>query len=267
MRSLRPTKSRQYADRNLDLLALWRVKVYDRRKLHRGSKESLLGAMNRMLLGLGGLEIGISPIEDVQKAIDKLPDQRRMAMCCNVLLAFKGCEERIALELKVPQPITRISLSELLAIKFPDEITRIAALTSFGTGVRFGELFEIRKAGAVIRVDKQRYYDWSIGLPKRDQARNVAVISECRPFVEAWVNLPEEQKKAFRTRKVGLIMKVRVGITWHALRHSYAVHLRMCGVSFDDIAQSLGDSIETVQSNYAGFVMDDVAAARLAKRI
>jgi integrase len=267
LRSQKPVETRQYAERNLDLLQRWWTKEYARRKLAKKSISSMRSSMDKMIAGLGGLEIENSNIEDLQIAIDRMSDQRRMAMCFNILRKFSGKEGRVYPNRQSTPDVEYISLPTLQQLTFKSDLMKVAAFTAFGTGARFGEMFTIKRSGLVVRIAEQRYEDWTLGNPKRGQGRYAPVISECRPYVEAWIAIPEEEKKIFRRKTVSKDMRKLIGISWHALRHSYAIHLLEAGFSLEETAKALGNSIAVCERYYSGYVLDEVAATRLSKRV
>jgi len=292
LRAQKPKEERQYADRNLDLFSRWWKKDYSRRKLAKKSISSMRSNMDRLLLNLGSLEIENSSIEDLQAKVDKMSDQPRMAMCINILLKFAGRYESkgrkgregefVHSERQSLSEVEFIRIDQLKAIDWTKvyrkgsrrrksnyhELLKIAAFTAFGTGARFGEMFQIKRAGSTVWIGSQLYEDLTIGLPKRGKGRNVPVISECRPYVEQWVAFPREIKEKFRTTQVAKDMRRLMGIRWHSLRHSYAIHLLEIGrFSLEDTAKALGNSITVCQDYYSDYVLDEIAAERLAKKV
>lgn len=269
-----PQDLRQYSERNLDLLERYWKNEYSRRKTSPASKDSMRGAFDRMLLALGTLEIEHSRIEDLQKAVDTMKDQRRGAMCLNILRRFAGKDSRVYLNRPETPDVKFITLNQLKGLKFPkeDEILRIAAFVAFGTGARQGELFGFSgnnemNSGSVMRISSQRYRNWAKGDTKRRQGRHAPIVSACRWAVKAWIALPEETKKALRLFKFSEYMKDLAGVRWHDLRHSYAVHLLGAGFSLEEVAKALGNSIVVCERYYAGYVLDAGTAATLAKKL
>lgn len=269
-----PKETRQYQERNLDLLNRYWAKEYSRRKTTTASKESMRGAFDRLLLALGSLEIEHSRIEDLQAAVDRMTDQRRGAMCLNILRRFAGKDQRVYLNRPKTPDVAFITLKKLLELKFPeeDEIIRTMAIVSFCTGVRQGELFGIQEhnimnQGSVVRVATQRYRDWSPGGTKRGQGRHAPVVMAGRKALKEWVKVPETQRKALRNFKFSEYMTALGGIRWHDLRHSYAVHLLVTGFRLEEVAKALGNSIVVCERYYSGYVMDAGSAAELAKKL
>jgi len=102
----------------------------------------------------------------------------------------------------------------------------------------------------------------------------VPVISAARPWLEQWLAVAVELKQAMRKPSRGSkVMRAACKaanvpeITFHDLRHCYAIHLLRLGRELTDVALALGDGMEVTQRYYTGFAMANSAAKRMASGI
>jgi site-specific recombinase XerD len=55
-------------------------------------------------------------------------------------------------------------------------------------------------------------------------------------------------------------------LKFHDLRHSYAIHLLAIGMTMEDVARSIGDTIEVCEEFYAGFSHTPLSVQTMAGR-
>jgi hypothetical protein len=55
-------------------------------------------------------------------------------------------------------------------------------------------------------------------------------------------------------------------IIFHDLRHSYAIHLLSIGMTMEDMARGIGDTMEVCEEFYAGFSHTSESASSMAER-
>jgi site-specific recombinase XerD len=76
-----------------------------------------------------------------------------------------------------------------------------------------------------------------------------------RPANERWPN-PGMQSKRYDAHKTMERLGKKAGVpklNYHILRHSFATHLVMKGVTLADVAGLLGDTLSVTEKNYAGY--------------
>ncbi len=106
--------------------------------------------------------------------------------------------------------------------------------------------------------------------PKGKRKRDIPLHPRLLEFLkvyglrEPWLLAPEKKfwpgekmnAKRFEAKKALQGVAKRAGVaklTFHMLRHSFATHLVMKGVTLADVAGLLGDSLKVTEDHYAGF--------------
>jgi integrase len=149
----------------------------------------------------------------------------------------------------------------------------------FFAGLRFGEMLAMKRdwicgepGSLVLTVPATAYWQ-----PKDGELREIPVHPRLEAFLERygyqdpfmfapyrreWVDPPSYRfnpKKSFKSHVAGCGWN---WITYHTLRHSFATHLAQRGARMIEIAALLGDSIQVVESNYAGYAPGSASTLR-----
>lgn len=144
---------------------------------------------------------------------------------------------------------------------------KLVAAVAFGLGARVGEVFALTKWAQPKRavfIDKQLDRDLEIRDTKNRRQRWVKCIKELWVYVENWAEVPVETQKSLRNERWAEKIKAACvatfpdepekHLTFHDLRHCYAIHCLRCGLTMEQVAKALGDSIVVVQEYYTGYV-------------
>ena len=178
--------------------------------------------------------------------------------------------------------LTEEEREKLLAEPAPPYI-RLILMLGFFQGLRDGEMLALNRKWVWLAEDGGRgtltvqetpieFRDGTLGVwrPKcnkrrtlRLHSRVLALLAEqgmSEPYLLAPENRtwPDEtmNAKRFEAKKALAGVAKRAGVrrlTFHMMRHSFATHLAMKGVSLAEIAGLLGDSLAVTEKHYAGF--------------
>lgn len=237
------------------------------------AKDAAYNRLRRAVQALGDTPLTASD-DDLQAAIEYSVatfggNQRRIVSALRQILRFMGRETHLALGRKTKARPRFLDIDEFRKIvpRLP-EYHKILAWVAFATGCRIGEIFALRESNfdsslGSIFVDGQRLRSRKDGPTKNDRDRHVVVIDEGLPWLSKWLRLAARDRDALRNRRHAAIIKkacidvfpddTRKHLTFHDLRHCYAIHLVSMGVDHGLIALSLGDSIQVLQEYYAGY--------------
>lgn len=230
----------------------------------------------RYIFGLGSLSLYSASRDEIQEKIDakfKGNIQRRAVQRITQILRFIGRQD-IRLRRNRPEHyhVTYLTQDEFnqLLVFVESPVERALMTLCFYSGVRIGEAYALdarsfRAHNNTIRVINQidRHE-----IKRHTKTRRERTAYLCPEGVEAfhvWVKISDEERKAEINRQQASrnLMKkyCRMAfpddetkhLTFHALRHCYAIHLLSCGVSLSLVAQSLGNSLTVCQQYYTGF--------------
>lgn len=260
-------------------------KVYSFRSLE--NEASTRRELTRAIDTLGPLSVYSASRDQIQSAIDNAVSgnaQRRMVSRMVQILKFIG---RTDVRLRMARPVfvkvRHVTESEfqLLAQHIEDPNLRILAKVCFYSGVRIGEAFAFNSKCLMpdgqdtVRVSAQVDRSGSLKpTTKTRKPRLAFLIPGGLDAFNEWVQLPASEKKKINRLAVSKQIKVACEkafpgdidkqITFHGLRHSYAIHLLSRGISMSLVAQSLGNSLSVCQHYYVGFELtnESVAAIR-----
>ena len=152
--------------------------------------------------------------------------------------------------------------------------------TAIYAGLRKGELFGLRWSDVALdagRLDVNRSY---MGLPKSGKPRHVPLHTELARILRQWrVSCPSTNEVLVfpvKARSGGYIMGSKEHMLdlpailaaagchvatkpWHALRHTFAAHAVMSGVSLYTLQRLLGHADATMSARYAHLAPDFLA--------
>lgn len=239
-------------------------------------------AFNRAIEAVGELSLYTATREELQKQVAKNVSgnaQRKVVTDLNLLLKFIKRDVKLRKNKKQRVEVAYLSLDDFKkTLKFINDVNiRYLAQAAFFTGCRIGELFAIKPqnvVGKFLLVQKQI----DRGLDRRDTKnrteRKAFIVPEGLEALKNWSEV--EKKSEYRNLKLSEIFKAACKkafpndeskwITFHDLRHSYAIHLLSKHVSLSLVSQSLGNSIPVCQEYYAGFVLSDESIESIASK-
>ena len=184
---------------------------------------------------------------------------------------------------RVQEFLTEEEREKLLAHEAPEPWVKLVLMLGFFAGLRDGEMLALRPQWIWVSEDGLRgnltvqscpvkFTDGTQGtwFPKSRRNRTIPLHPRLLKFLqeyglrEPWVLAPEKelvpcetiQSKRFATGRGLSRHALRSGVgrvTPHMLRHSFATHLSMKGVSLAEIAGLLGDTISVTEAHYAGY--------------
>lgn len=193
--------------------------------------------------------------------------QARIVTSLNSLLKHLG-RPRLTREGQAPPDVKYLPAEKFPAIleHLPSDAWRLLAEMAFYTGLRIGELMALERQNKkqfAINVDWQIDRDGIKRLPKNDKRRTTVPFSRVIEIYADWVAnkaLINSEERKFASRivkracKAAYPNKPEWHLRFHDLRHSYAVAALECGLSLEEIAKQLGNSIEVTERHYVGFV-------------
>lgn len=183
--------------------------------------------------------------------------------------------------------LTEDERERLLAAEAPDYV-RLILMLGFFAGLRDGEMLAFNPSWLWMAEDGSRgtltvqsapitFTDGKTGIwrPKGKRKRVIPLHPRLLALLkeygmrEPWMLAPHKplwpdatkNSKRFEAKKALAAVAKRAGVpklTFHMMRHSFATHLVMKGVTLADVAGLLGDSLRVTEMHYAGFAPNKV---------
>lgn len=224
---------------------------------------------------LGQLSIYSASREEIQSCIDKKykgNSQRRIVGRLSQLLKFIGREKEVRLR-RQPKDIIKVSFlneadfQKVLAA-VPTQIERALLQLCYFAGLRIGEAYGLEPhhllPDGTIRVTGQLDRNGVRRQTKTKRPRLAFIFPQGIDAFKYWTQASEEEKATIdRLEASRELMKKYCGVafpkdpskhlTFHSLRHCYAINLLNKGVSMSLVAQSLGNTLSVCQQHYVGF--------------
>lgn len=272
----------RFDEDNLALLDQYWEEVYSHKPI-----DAPVAAFNRLRRAVEALQdvsLLTASTAQIQKKINDRKDQRTVAAALNQMLRYFGRPE-VLLQLKKPESpdITYLTLDEFKEIiphiqaDDSTEDMKLLAKVAFATGGRVGECFALRRTnGKAVWIDRQRYKDGEYGPVKNHKSRWAPIVPTYKKDVEEWINWAEDEKFVLRNLNHAAIIKAaciaafprhkRKHLTFHSLRHCYAIWLLDKGNSLTTVARCLGNSFQVTQDYYAGYTLTDEGLANVKLR-
>jgi integrase len=248
---------------------------------------SMRNSLLRAVKALGNVSILTAEQTDFYKKINetKLTNNRKREIIARLNQLIKFARRDFAL--KVPRrdivTVKYLSLPEFnKAVKHLDDTDALLATIAFHSGMRVGEIFAIQKSDVLapgrIKVNKQMLRDGTIAEPKVGKERRTYINSQDgRDAIGTWVKVPLDERREFRNRRFSELISAACQkafkddkdkhVTFHDLRHSFAIHMLGLGTSMSNVAQLLGDSIQVTEMFYTGFNMSDESLDSLERQL
>jgi integrase len=255
---------------NRKFFELYWSKEYDDSRVVQ-DRRTMYNDFLRALDAIGELSIQTTPVKELQKAINKLPNkkQRRVANRLNSLLRFNKSEDTLKLLPKLHEQPVFITPQELtlLLIHLPEEY-KIAVQFAFYSGLRIGELFALNEMSLRepqrLWIHQQLYDNGKFGATKNRKPRHVNIYPKAVEVFHSWIELKDKLIAEGRMKKWRSIAARTVAsacrrakitpIVFHDLRHCYAIKLLEDGASLQDVADMIGDGLKVTEEYYVGFL-------------
>lgn len=259
-------------------LNLWNEQYKDKVNTKAQSKLSARNGLIRALNALGDIDLYIASKQAIQTKLGQLPREKQAdrAKWTNVLLRYVGRRERIEAA-RVSRKFNWLNIEQVQTMVewLPSDTWKILAWSAFGTGARFSELFAIDFIqDGLVTIVEQWDKKFEKVETKNKQQRTAPIIPECLEWVEKWLKVPLEEKKKLRKEyrgadriKTACKLANLQQCTFHDLRHSYAIHLRIKGESIKNIAEFIGDTEETTRKHYLRFAANEAVAKSALERL
>lgn len=223
---------------------------------------------------LGQLSIYSASRDEIQKCIDQKYEgnsQRRIVTRMNQLLRYVG-RDRVKLrknqkEYRKVSYLRQEDFRKVLLFA-ETEIERVLMKLCYYSGLRIGEAYALEPNALLpnntVRVSGQIDRQGRLRRTKTKRPRLAYIYPEGIDAFRAWtIASPAEKATINRDEASRDLMKryckkafpddPSMHLTFHALRHCYAINLLSKGVSMSLVAQSLGNTLSVCQEHYAGF--------------
>lgn len=224
------------------------------------------------LKALEPLSLISSSRKEIQKKLDYEFNEvrhKRYSSRINALLRFLGRDFIINPKRRSTQEVRYVTWSEFQTVlsKVKDENLKNLYIVLYCTGLRLGEAFTINqrdlKTNGTIYITKQLDRLYKPRETKNRKNHRTLILKEGIEAFDKWSGL-ENKEKYRNIASHPLINASRKcfkdkarQISPHDLRHSYVIHMLGLGVPLDRIAKFIGDTIQTTEKFYAGFVTSD----------
>lgn len=231
-------------------------------------RESMYSDYRRAVEAVGEVSLAGGTEKELLRAIKHLDQtkRRRVTQRLNSILKWLGRE----FTLKAPKP-TRPQVTYLTPEQFAKVVQHLApdfrlmCEMAFYSGCRQGELFDLNDfslVGSKLRILGQVDIEGEQRETKTRQERSAYLFPQGVKLFRQWVEAKDrvttgERAHASRTLKAACIKAKVPPVTFHALRHSYAIRCLMERLTVKQVAQWLGNSVSVCERYYAGFVMVD----------
>jgi len=253
---------------NEKILERYWAKVYGRRRII--DKPAAWAKLHRAVRSLGNISLLSADAEAIEVAV--LSHNFDSAKTREILMKLQSLLDFVGRDVKLNKPkperptISYLTESELQSVVAElDEPLRSGAVLSFYTGLRMGELFALTEKSLatsdVLSVRTQVDRQGKERATKNQVVRQVYLPPQAKKAFEKWIRTKDQFKMARTTVtkhfKKAAKAALKRDLTWHDLRHSFAVFSLSKGLSLTLTAQALGDSVQVTQTYYAGFSLSD----------
>lgn len=239
---------------------------------------SAINELKRAIESIGKLSIYSASREEIQTCVDKKYSgntQRRVVARLTQILKFIG-RDNVKLR-KQPKDFIKVSylneneFRKILSV-VPTEIEKSLLQLCYYSGLRIGEAYGLEShhllPNGTIRVAGQLDRNGVRRNTKTKKLRLAYLFPDGIKAFNYWTQASEEEKLIInRDESSRELMKKYCKIafpndstkhlTFHALRHCYAINLLNRGISMSLVAQSLGNTLSVCQQYYVGFVLTD----------
>jgi integrase len=248
--------------------------------------------LERAVEAVGPLSLFSASREELQRAVDlaatkdrklKPNKQRRLVMKLQILLRYIGRRDitlrRARPEKRKPRFLPEDDFLDILP-HLPTEPIRVLHQVAFYTGARIGECFAMEphhfdEERLELRIETQIDKDEAERPTKNRRERTTLVFPAGKEALLAWFDMKSQIDTDTRTHMASItraacLAAKKKPLVFHDLRHCYAIMCRGKGLSTEDVADLIGDSIIVAKEHYTGFgptsaIMDLRRAALLAE--
>jgi integrase len=262
---------------NLKTVKDYFAKVYRHRDVI--DRDSAENALTRSVEALGNISI-ISATEDqLQDQVNRVIGanrQRRVVSKLLVLLKFIGRHDihlsKKRAERKTIKHLTREELEKVLIDLADAPELCLLIKVAFFTGARQGECFALtgQHRDRSVTIGTQIDREGAERETKNRRVRTVVIPTEAINTLNYWgeirATFPLSRTAVLRKFKRACLSACGKKLCFHDLRHSFAIDLLNKGATIEEVAASLGDSVQVAQEHYTGFVLTSGSTERL-KRI
>jgi len=264
---------------NLKIFDRFWAEEYEHRRIV--DKTSAKNEFLRAVRILGNLSLMTADSNSLQRQINSLvkgPKQRRTVAAIRTILRYLGrADVKLTLDNKTYPEIKYLSEADLNKVitKLP-WFDALLARAAFYSGGRLGELFALESinfSGYQLQINSQIKLTGDKALPKRQKRRRAYVPAPGREWVSAWCSIPLDEKLAMRKREYSRIIQKACReafptipskhVSFHDLRHSYAIYCLSNEVNLSLVAQSLGNGEKVCQDHYSGYSANDATLAAM----
>lgn len=259
--------------------------AYKHRRHQLKDKDAAFNRLRRAIEALGDTPLTASP-DEIQTAIDSHVmanggQQRTLIAATTQLLKFIGRHDVFLTPWKKRKPKVRyVTLDEFKQVaEHLPPMHKILCWIGFSTGARVGEIFAMTpdnfdQDDESIFIGEQMLRSRNPGDTKNERDRHCVLIDEGVPWLKKWFTIHKSEKAKLRNARHADIFgdaceKVfpddpTKRLTFHDLRHCYAIHMLDNGVHPKFVAQSIGDSIQVLEDHYSTYALtkDGVKAMR-----
>ena len=246
--------------------------VYSRKKLI--SEYSARTEFRRAIDSLGPLSLYSASRDEIQKAVDEKfrgSSQRRIISRLRQLLKYIGRERvRLRMDSKDYSKVTYLTEEEFakVLLHITSDIERALIELCFYSGLRIGEAYGLTAASLLpngtLRITGQLDRSGVFRATKTKKPRIAYLFPEGLPAFHKWVSASREERDTIdrddasrdhmkKHCRVAFPDDPSKHLTFHALRHCYAINLLSKGVSMSLVAQSLGNTLSVCEQHYVGF--------------
>ena len=263
-----------HCDENLKLFNEFWAKEYAHRTLI--DPYATVREFHRYIYALGALSLYSANRDELQAKVNAAfrgNIQRRAVQRLTQILKYIG-RDQVKLRKNRPEHyhVTYLTQEEFnRVLNFVEGRVERALMTlCFYSGVRIGEAYALeaksfKEHNSTLRIINQ-LDKFSVKRQTKNRRERTAYL--CPEGVQAfhnWVAITDAERRAEINRQHAsrYLMKKYCRkafpddeskhLTFHALRHCYAIHLLSRGVSLSLVAQSLGNSLTVCQQYYTGF--------------
>lgn len=234
--------------------------------------------IDRAVEAMGMLSLLSATGEEIQNALKALKlgsnKHRRVVAKLYALLAFAG---RGDVRIWRPKPekksVRFLTEAEYARVRkyLPSEVIQTLHDVAFYTGGRIGELFAMEpehfsEKNQEIRVKTQIDRKSAERATKNRRERTAIVFEDGVEPLKKWfqvkrdIDMRTRRGMAAITRaacQAAFPSSPRKHLVFHDLRHCYAVMLREVGLTTEDVADLIGDSLIVAKEHYSGFGESD----------
>lgn len=250
---------------------------------------------SRAVEALGNVSLLSATQDAIQDAVDaycgpRANKQRRIiTKLTSILKTLRPTEHfKLSKDTEEHGPVKHLAVSEfdLVLRHLPNGHLQTLAKVCFYLGCRVGEacalnLSDLKEARTSVLIDKQiRKSDHEArkvtNRTKNKKRREAFIFDEGIAALKDWIKvkgkltLDERLHLArYMTEACKKVFADDEGkhLVWHDLRHSYAIRLLDQGLTIDDVADMIGDSVVVAKKHYIGFIVSDARMDRIRSKV